>query len=471
MWLQQYRLYLKRIGCVVNQQANMVAGLGSTDPSYLRMGSVKGPENFHSLAGPGQFQNSTLRSFPPGGMLGRLNTPAGLGMRGLPSGMINDQTKFHPSILPGSQRDARLTFGPSNNPHLGVTNNPLMLAGQPQETQDHGRFNDNWSTAVQSSGIAANSFSFGDCFKQSALHPCNLRDNLSTMALQIGNNPCDVSSMPPLDNQFQESKADLPFQGVPISKNAGQMISNVPQGWQNHKHDASYRSNIGCNLLNSGIPINGDSGDFGPKLGPKSGMQTSLNPKEEYLMVQQKTQSGYISDNVDSLEDLVSSMVKQFIMPLNSPHMVSLDHIQPNAVKIMLIGAALYDPNSNMYQLWNWVLDSSRGTAREVRHGPPIIWTHIGTWKLKDPNVYGIGAPALEVGPGAGILTFNQIVDFNTANSSTVKFDDETVGYYSYAEDSWVGYDDVESLQIHGDVDSFQKSTGFSSFDCLYLFL
>ncbi|XP_031279694.1 two-component response regulator ARR12-like isoform X2 [Pistacia vera] len=403
--LQKYRLYLKRIGCVANQQANMVAALGSTDPSYLRMGSVKGLENFHSLAGPGQFQNSTLRSFPPGGMLGRLNTPAGLGMRGLPSGMINDQTKFHPSILPGSQRgnilqgmptsleldqlqpnksitaddntavfpvnsgfpDARLTFGRSNNPHLGVTNNPLMLEGQPQEAQgnrvfgnqsfvtlmplnsgssshipDHGRFNDNWSTAVQSSGIPANSFSFGDCFKQSTLHPCNLRDNLSTMALQIGNNPCDVSSMPPLDNRLQDSKADLPFQGVPISKSAGQMISNVPQGWQNHKHNASYRSNIGCNSLNSAIPINGDAGTLGQSLDPsntlfhrstefdsigqsnyvdqfpikmnevqRSGMQTSLNPKEEYLMVQQKTQSGYISNNVDSLEDLVSSMVKQ----------------------------------------------------------------------------------------------------------------------------------------------------------------
>ncbi|XP_044472365.1 two-component response regulator ARR12-like isoform X2 [Mangifera indica] len=403
--LQKYRLYLKRISCVANQQANMVAALGSTDPSYFRMGSVNGLGNFHSLAGPGQFQNSSFRSFPPGGMLGRLNTPAGLGMRGLPSGMINDQPKFHASILPGSHSgnilqgmptsleldqlqpnksitandntavfpvdggfpDARLTFGRSNSPHLAVTNSPLMLEGQPQEVQgnrafgnhssvtlmplnsgsfshlpDHGRRNDNWSTAVQSSGIQTNSFSLGDCFNQSTLHTSNIRDNLSTMSLEIGNNPCDVSSMPPLHNQLQDSKADLPFQGVPIGKNAGQMISNVPQEWENHKHDTSFRLNIGCNSLNSAIPMNDDAGTFGQSLEPsnslfhrstefdsigqsnfvdyfpvkinevqRSCMQTSLNPKEEYLMVQQKTQSGYISNNVDSLEDLVSSMVKQ----------------------------------------------------------------------------------------------------------------------------------------------------------------
>ncbi|XP_044463961.1 two-component response regulator ARR12-like isoform X3 [Mangifera indica] len=403
--LQKYRLYLKRISCVANQQANMVAAFGNTDASYLRMGSVNGLGNFHSLAVSGQLQNSTFRSFPPGGMLGRLNTPAGLGMCGLPSGIIIDQTKFHPSILPGSHSanilqgmpksqeldqlqpnksisandnttvfpvnsglpDARLTFGQSNNPHLSVTNKPLMLEGPPQESQgnrvfgnqssvtlmalnsgssshmlDHGRCNDNLSTAVQSSGIQANYYSLGDCFKQSTMHPCNVRDNLSTMASQIGNNPYDVSSMPPLHSQLQDSKTDLPFQGVPISKNAGQMISNVPQQWENYKHDASHRLNIGYNSLNSAIPMNDDVGTFGQSLDPsnslfhqstefdsigqsnfvdpfpmkidevqRSGIQTSLNPKEEYLMVQQKTQSRYISNNVDSLEDLVSSMVKQ----------------------------------------------------------------------------------------------------------------------------------------------------------------
>ncbi|KAJ4707803.1 Two-component response regulator [Melia azedarach] len=396
--LQKYRLYLKRISCVANQQANMVAALGSTDPSYLRMGTGLG--NFHTLAGPGQFQNCTFRSFPPSGMLGRLNTPAGLGMHGLPSsGMIqlchtqnsdsttNDQGKFHPALLPGSHSgnilqgmptsleldqlqpnknitsigelpnakdstsifpvsssfpDARVGFGRSTNSLLGVTNNHLMLEGPTQEAQgkmfgnqslmslnsgssshlpDNGRCNENWSSAVQSSGIQPNSFPLGDCFKQPALHPNNLRDNLSTMALQIGNNQCDVSSLSTLPSRLQDSKADLQFQAV---------------------QDAPYNSNVMCNPLNSSIPINGDVGHLGQSLDPnktifhrsnefdsvgqsnfidsfpmkineiqRSAMQTSLNLKEGYLMGQQKTQGSYISNSVDSLEDLVSSMVKE----------------------------------------------------------------------------------------------------------------------------------------------------------------
>ncbi|XP_024034428.1 two-component response regulator ARR12 isoform X2 [Citrus clementina] len=399
--LQKYRLYLKRISCVANQQANMVAALGSSDPSYLRMSSVNGLGNYHTVGGPGQFQNSTFRSFPASGMLGRLNAPAGLGMHGLPSsGMIpmrhaqnsdnttNDQGKFHPALLPGSHSgnilqgmptsleldqlqlnknitsiselpntkdnttfhvssgfpDARIGFGRSTNPLLDVNNNPLFLEGHPQEAHsnkmfgnqslmslnsgsssrlpDHGRCNDNWSSAVQSSGIQPNSFSLGGDYKQPTLHPGHLRDNLSTMALPIGNSPCDVSSLHPLSNRFQDPKADLQFQAV---------------------QDAPCRSNVMFSPLNSAVSINGDVGPLGQCLDTnktffhrsnefdslgqsnfvdhfsmkinevqRSSMQASSNLKEGYLMGQQKTQGSYISTSVDSLEDLfMSSMVKE----------------------------------------------------------------------------------------------------------------------------------------------------------------
>lgn len=89
----------------------MVAALGSSDSSYLRMGSMNGLGNLHSLSGSAQFHNNSFRSFPPGGMIGRLNSPAGLGMRALPtSEMIQlghannstDQLKFLPVTLPGN---------------------------------------------------------------------------------------------------------------------------------------------------------------------------------------------------------------------------------------------------------------------------------------------------------------------------------------------------------------------------------
>ncbi|KAL5783033.1 hypothetical protein ACOSP7_008062 [Xanthoceras sorbifolium] len=420
--LQKYRLYLKRISCVANQQANMVAALGSTDPAYLRMNPVNGLANFHTLAGGGQFQSSTFRPFVQNGMFGRLTSPAGLGMRGLPSsGMvplrqaqgldvaISDQGKFHPALLHGSHNgsilqgmppsleldqlqpnksitsiselssandnitmfpvstgfpDARTTFGRSNNPLLGAADNPLMLR-DPQEAHsnkifgnqssvssiplssgssshllDHGRCNDNWSSAVQSFVVQPNSFPFGGGFKQPTLHPSNLRENFSTMALQIGNNPCDVSAS--LPNRLQDSKSDLQFQAVSVSKNAEQTISSAPQEWGNHNQNAPYGGNIICSSLNSAIPINGDVEPLVQSIDPNntffhrssefdsigqsnfvdhfpmkinevqsSSMQTSLNLKEEYFIGQQAPQGSYISNKGDSLEDLVTSMVKQ----------------------------------------------------------------------------------------------------------------------------------------------------------------
>ncbi|KAK8543092.1 hypothetical protein V6N13_136368 [Hibiscus sabdariffa] len=71
-------------------------------------------------------------------------------------------------------------------------------------------------------------------------------------------------------------------------------------------------------------------------------------------------------------------------------------------------------------------------------------------WKLKDPNVNGIGAPALGVGPGEED-GFNGIVGFNKVNNATVKYDRTTVSYYSYAGagagDSWIGYGSVKSIK------------------------
>ncbi|KAG2691400.1 hypothetical protein I3843_08G007400 [Carya illinoinensis] len=191
--LQKYRLYLKRLNSMVNQQANMAAALGGTDSSYLRMGSLNGLENFHTLNGSGQFHNTSFRSFPPSGLLGRLNTPAGMGMRGLSSSGMNqlsharssssstvDQADSQQVIHPGNHNgdvlqgmpmtlgldqlqhikgvthvrelstaidnraifpicsgllDAKTNIGSSSNPLLGVANTTLMLEQNPQAVQ------------------------------------------------------------------------------------------------------------------------------------------------------------------------------------------------------------------------------------------------------------------------------------------------------------------------------------------------
>ncbi|KAK8520288.1 hypothetical protein V6N13_031253 [Hibiscus sabdariffa] len=342
-WLQKFRLYLKRISCVANQQANMAAALGTADSSYLRMGSLNGLGNFHSLAGSDQFHNAAFRSFPPSGVLGRLNTPAGLGIRGLPStGTIplghvqnsghssNDPSKLQSFIpgnhnanilqgmpmsleldqlqnnkgvshigelpaanstsvfpVPGSLMDARIT-GFSNNPILGVSSNSLMLEGSSQ---------------------------------QSALHASNLRDGVSAIGFQNGNTLSDFASIDPVSNQLRDSKADLQGQAASINRNAGQIMTSVPQEW-----NASIPANGAMIQLDQCLDQNNsifhrtmDSDSIGSMSfvdhlsikAHNSAMEPSVIDKEVYLMYQSRPQGNHIPNNIGSLEDLASAMMKQ----------------------------------------------------------------------------------------------------------------------------------------------------------------
>lgn len=89
--LQKYRLYLKRISNVASQQANMVATFGSKDGTYMRIGSLDGYGDLHGFAGSGRIPNS-LSSYSPVGMLGRLNSPAGMSLRGIASSGLIQQS-------------------------------------------------------------------------------------------------------------------------------------------------------------------------------------------------------------------------------------------------------------------------------------------------------------------------------------------------------------------------------------------
>lgn len=109
--------------------------------------------------------------------------------------------------------------------------------------------------------------------------------------------------------------------------------------------------------------------------------------------------------------------------------------------------SALYDPESKV--------SSKHGIGSWIKSGVPPKKLVMGlasyghTWKLKDPNVNGIGAPAIRVGPGDedGFFNYYAIVDFNNENNATVTFDPTSVSYYSYFGDSWIGYDDVRSIK------------------------
>ncbi|XP_031480277.1 two-component response regulator ORR24-like isoform X1 [Nymphaea colorata] len=79
--LQKYRLYLKRISNVANQQGNMTAALGVRDSSFVSMSSMGTFRDFHSLGLTGQLSNTRLSSFQEGARaLGNLNSSSNLAM-------------------------------------------------------------------------------------------------------------------------------------------------------------------------------------------------------------------------------------------------------------------------------------------------------------------------------------------------------------------------------------------------------
>ncbi|KAB5514545.1 hypothetical protein DKX38_028451 [Salix brachista] len=107
--------------------------------------------------------------------------------------------------------------------------------------------------------------------------------------------------------------------------------------------------------------------------------------------------------------------------------------------------AALYDPAGNISTsdwLTSWVLAGV--PANKVAMGLSLYGR---TWKLKDPKVNGIGAPATALGPGdKGILIFSEVEKFNRNNGATVVYDAKTVSTYSHAGTSWIGYDDRTAI-------------------------
>ncbi|XP_050363388.1 two-component response regulator ARR12 [Argentina anserina] len=403
--LQKFRLYLKRISCAANQQANMMAAIGSSDSSYLRMGSFNGVRNYQALTGPGQFNNTGFRSMPLNGMIGRVNTPAGLGLHCLPSSgsfklgqgqrasnSILDQGIFHGnrngSMLQGNleldQRhikgatsvqdlsagingtpvfpnssgfsDAKLAMSRSTDA-LGLTDNTVLRHPQdfqggreyvnqsslpvaplkteyPASFMDHGRLNDSWSSAAQSSIFRSNSFP-------------NTRESVPVaISPQMRNSQFDVATINSVSSQLQVPRPELLIQPSSISSTARQMIDSDPtQGWMwmDHKQDSPYHhsdaiSNSTGSLMPANIPVDFDQNldskgttlqrnmnmDFN-SIGQQNfldplhikfddverSLDTSMNLEPGYVMDQRKPQGGLVSNNHGLLDDLVGAMTNQ----------------------------------------------------------------------------------------------------------------------------------------------------------------
>ncbi|XP_050891934.1 two-component response regulator ARR12 isoform X2 [Lathyrus oleraceus] len=285
--LQKYRLYLKRISCGDNQQANMSAALGnSADTSYFRMNSLNGVGGHLPTMNGGstQFHNNPFRPFQSSGnMSNRLNTPANVNIHG----------SYQPAITRANPNDIQRT--------------PIPPVGLDQLQHNRG---------INISPIHNITNKFPD-YRSKAPMSCT-----PSSVLDISNNPMMMESnsfsFPSLEkrrfNDVWSSNMQLP--GV---------TSNAPfQGWDNNhnNHDGNYHSNnvIGSSVIPAVNAVEQeenldynycDSLQMRDNRIPDLTEGSSMKAHQVYMMNQMKSQNNGIPKNISSLEDVVNDMVKQ----------------------------------------------------------------------------------------------------------------------------------------------------------------
>ncbi|XP_052198572.1 two-component response regulator ARR12 [Diospyros lotus] len=433
--LQKYRLYLKRISSVATQQANMVAALGGSDSSYMRMSALDGLGDFRTLSGPGRFSSSALSSYQTGGMLGRLNSPAGVSLRSLSSSAliqpnhtqnisnsISTLGKYQSVVLPTNQNaglfqgistsselvqnkctphitefnspndpaiftsgstldtgvavDSGSSFGDNRvlvgRPRSSLPNsstNPLIVMGNPQQTQgggvfsnqssfkvgafipeqvntgisgssilENGRCNDNWQSTILPS-FSSNPLSSRETFNHDRLPHYGMRNNDCSTSQQIHNGPLEFSSTNTSSVTMEDLRGEIPCQTGLVS-DVQNMNHVTEQRWGEHRQDYTQHFNQNFCTLNSIIPANGgplsqngyqNNGVFHRKMdttligqainsdvstlmpdngNEKSAMDLKLRSSKDYLLEQTKLQGGF-QNGYDSLDDLMNAMIKR----------------------------------------------------------------------------------------------------------------------------------------------------------------
>lgn len=398
----------------------MVAALSGNN-SYLRMGSIDGYADFCASPGSGRIPSATLPSYASSGIFSRLNSPAGLNMRGITSsalirpvqsqninGSLNTLGNIQPSMFPANQSssllqgiptsielnqsrpsncatgmsqlsqvdssgfavasafpDSRATVNGTNNSLPCVSNNHMMLQGNPQQTHsagafrnqssvrvaslsaesfdtglsgssnllDYNRCTENWQSAAQLSKFPANSLPLCEPFSNDQLPPTSI--NVSNSSNHIGNSPVDFSSRIAIPGPLEGARNELRCQEGLIGNIVPPSSYTPQQRWEEHKLD--YNQNMSRpfnpgNLHTSSSGVSSSMGhDFSSRVdaslaGHLNGASTSvsrctevekfssdirLKSNEAYILEQMKSQDGFMQNTFGTLDDIMGAMIKR----------------------------------------------------------------------------------------------------------------------------------------------------------------
>lgn len=413
--LQKYRQYLKRLS------SGIVASLGGKESSYVRMGVLDGFGDLHSLTRSGRLSSTALPSYTSGGMLHRLNSPAGLSRGGITSSglvppghsqnlsnYINTFSKFQPTV-PADQSPNLFQATPASlelnqlqrskcTTHIGkpyadndptsyaassrfqdsgvscsslpsdsdFSSNALMLQGIPQQKHGMGVFGNQPSLKVSfDSGISGSSnfLDYNRCSEsfqggaQLSTFPSNslpmsepfihsqlLADNLgvSSSRPQMGNTLNDFSSVSALSAPVDELRGNIQNQEGLIGDVVPTINYTPTQRWEEHKRDYDHDWNQTfrtINSLGSTLGVDGlvsqslDQNDavcnyernsslfdqlngatatvMQPSEADKSFVETKMKPNEDYFLEQIKSPNGFVQNSYESLNDIMSTIMKR----------------------------------------------------------------------------------------------------------------------------------------------------------------
>ncbi|XP_028073238.1 two-component response regulator ARR12-like isoform X1 [Camellia sinensis] len=316
---------------------NTPAVLGSCGLSLTGMIQSK----FQPVILSGNQNGNTFQGMPTSLEFDQLQHNNGVEHFGDLSTGTNDSMVFP---ISGDFLDTNINGSSSRNSLHGVPYNPVTLQGhpQPQEIErrgvcgnqsrvsveefpshlpDFARCTDTWP-AIQSSEIQSNSFTSSD-----------FRINMSSIAMDGWSNSHDISSVNSTNAQFPELRTDLKCLATPGLGSNGEQRMNygMKSGWDHNKLDASHNPNLMHSPMNSLIPhgvMNSSSQRSDPMnaVGNRNNdfrMIGQPNLVDHHLSMQRNgveqsameatvnIKQGYSYNNDDSLEDLVSAMMKQ----------------------------------------------------------------------------------------------------------------------------------------------------------------